>query len=378
MELKLDLTKEYGLVLEGGGAKGSYQIGAWKALREAKVRIKGISGASVGALNGAMIAMDDLATAEYIWDNISYSRVMDVDDTVMEHVQRREFKSAGMTLLAAEAKKVLKEKGLDITPLRELIESTIDEEKIRTSGRELYITAYSVSDRCLLTMDVRDIREGDIGDMLMASAYLPLFKSEKLGGKRYLDGGGWDNVPISALLDRGYEDIIVLRIYGLGFDSEKVTRIPEGVHVCHIAPRQSLGGLLKFDKRQAHKNMKLGYYDGLRMLYGLKGRWYYLDAPEPEEYYMNLLVKQTEIITGLLPCELTAGQDREKGVSGLRYYTEFLYPRLAKKWKMKDGWNYKDMYLGIMEYAARRRRINRFKVYRAHELLEKICLHDYV
>ena len=66
MELKLDLSKEYGIVLEGGGAKGSYQIGAWKALREAGVRIKGIAGASVGSLNGALICMDDIDKAEYI------------------------------------------------------------------------------------------------------------------------------------------------------------------------------------------------------------------------------------------------------------------------------------------------------------------------
>ena len=56
----IDLTKEYGLVLEGGGAKGAYQIGAWKAMREAGVKIKGIAGTSVGALNGALICMDDL------------------------------------------------------------------------------------------------------------------------------------------------------------------------------------------------------------------------------------------------------------------------------------------------------------------------------
>ena len=37
MEAILDLTKEYGLVLEGGGARGAYQIGAWKALVEAGV-----------------------------------------------------------------------------------------------------------------------------------------------------------------------------------------------------------------------------------------------------------------------------------------------------------------------------------------------------
>ena len=66
MELKLDINKEYGLVLEGGGAKGAYQIGAWKALKEAGIRIKGIAGTSVGALNGALIAMDDFEKAEKI------------------------------------------------------------------------------------------------------------------------------------------------------------------------------------------------------------------------------------------------------------------------------------------------------------------------
>ena len=40
MEPLLDLTKEYGLVLDGGGARGAYQIGAWTALEEAGVKVK--------------------------------------------------------------------------------------------------------------------------------------------------------------------------------------------------------------------------------------------------------------------------------------------------------------------------------------------------
>ena len=166
MKLQLDLTKEYGLVLEGGGAKGSYQIGAWKALKEAGISIKGVSGASVGALNGALICMDSLELAEYIWENISYSRVMDVDDFLMEQVQNRDFKALDMSLLAAEARKILKDKGLDITPLRELIAAVIDEEKIRRGSKDLYITTYSVSDRKLLTIDVKTLGDGDMGDML--------------------------------------------------------------------------------------------------------------------------------------------------------------------------------------------------------------------
>ena len=81
MELQIDASKEYGIVLEGGGARGAYQVGAWKALKEAGISIKGISGASVGALNGALMCMDDLEKAEYIWENITYSKVMDVEDS---------------------------------------------------------------------------------------------------------------------------------------------------------------------------------------------------------------------------------------------------------------------------------------------------------
>ena len=88
MRFQLDLTKEYGIVLEGGGARGSYQIGAWKALREAGIKIRGIAGASVGALNGALICMDDLEKAEEIWENIRYSQVIDVDDDVIETVKK--------------------------------------------------------------------------------------------------------------------------------------------------------------------------------------------------------------------------------------------------------------------------------------------------
>ena len=65
MEPLLDLTKEYGVVLDGGGARGAYQIGAWKALKEAGVKISAVAGTSVGALNGALICMDDIETVSY-------------------------------------------------------------------------------------------------------------------------------------------------------------------------------------------------------------------------------------------------------------------------------------------------------------------------
>ncbi len=116
MELKLDLNREYGLVLEGGGAKGAYQIGAWKALREEGVKIKGIAGASVGSLNGALICMDDLDRAEEIWKNIDYSQVMSVSNETMEALKKKDFKSLNLQELIAKGFQLVKDGGFDITP----------------------------------------------------------------------------------------------------------------------------------------------------------------------------------------------------------------------------------------------------------------------
>ena len=370
MRFQLDLTKEYGIVLEGGGARGSYQIGAWKALREAGIKIRGIAGASVGALNGALICMDDLEKAEDIWENIRYSQVIDVDDDVIETVKKLDLKSLDLVKVAEDAKKILKDKGLDITPLKNLIESVVDEDKIRSSDRELYLTTYSVTDRELLVLNAKDIPDGEIGDMLLASAYFPAFRNDKLGGKRYLDGGGWNNVPINILLEHDYKDILVIRIYGLGYDSERTTEIPEDVHVTHIAPRQDLGGILEFDRTRARKNMTLGYYDAKRVLYGLEGRWYYLYAPESDVYYFERFLTEIEEFTrcGLLPMPEQIPEE----LSGYRIYTEQVFPFLAQRMKLKKNWTYKELYLSFLEDTARSFRISRFHIYTPAELKQKI------
>ena len=128
----LDPNRQYGLVLEGGGARGAYQIGAWMALRQAGIRIKGIAGASVGALNGALICMDDIEKARNIWENIRYSQIMNVEDQVMERLYPFHLKH--LPGLLREGKRILKSGGLDVEPLKRLIEENIDEAKIRASG----------------------------------------------------------------------------------------------------------------------------------------------------------------------------------------------------------------------------------------------------
>ena len=373
MELKLDLTKEYGIVLEGGGAKGAYQIGAWKALREAGVRIKGIAGASVGSLNGALICMDDLEKAEDIWKNIEYSRVMDVSDETIKALKKKDFKALNMQEILNSGFQFIKDGGFDVTPLKNLIAEVVgDESRIRESDRELFAVTYSVSEHKELAVDVKSGEEGSVKDMLLASAYFLAFKNEKLGGKRYRDGGGFNNVPLGVLLDKGYEDIIVIRIYGWGFDSEKVTKIPDGANVYHIAPRQDLGGILEFDKKQSRKNMTLGFYDAKRFLYGLAGRIYYIDAPGSEPYYFDKMMSELELLK--IYVEEDLDQETRESLNGYRMFTETLFPRMAVEFKLKDDWNYRDLYIAILEDLAKRLKINRFQIYTVDRLIGKIMM----
>lgn len=380
LQLQIDTDRPYGIVLEGGGARGAYQIGAWKALREAGIRIKGIAGASVGALNGALMCMDDFEKAEDIWKNITYSRVMDVDDTLMEKVRGINLKNLNLNLnlslnldlkgVAEQAVRVLKDGGFDVSPLKSLIEETVDEERIRQSDRELYVTTFSVDEKKAMVLDVKEQPKGEVSDALLASAYFPAFKNEKLSGKRYVDGGSINNVPVDVLLERDYRDIIIIRIYGLGFDTEKVVEIPEGVNVWHIAPRQDLGGILEFDKSRAKKNMKLGYMDAKRFLYGLAGRSYYFDAPQSEAYYFDKMMSELALVSHYITPELSEAEAAR--MEGYRAFTEQIFPAMAREMKLKPDWNYKDLYLAILEEWAKEMRMTRMRVYTPDEIVQKI------
>ena len=367
MEPRLDLTKEYGLVLEGGGAKGAYQIGAWKALKEAGVKIKGVSGTSVGALNGALICMDDLERAENLWANISYSQIINVDDELMGRLfDKSQMKPEFLRETLKEIFRMLGEGGMDITPLRRLIEENIDEDLIRKSPVEFYSCTYCLTDRKELNVDMKTVPEGQMKDMLLASAYLPGFKNEKLHGKTYVDGGATNVLPMDVLLEHGYQDLILLRIFGVG--REKKVSIPEGVSVTEIAPRGNLGNTLQFDAGKSRKNMRLGYYDALRAIYGLQGKIYYVEQTREECYYLKQLVQaKPEVRAALLEdYELDRSPEQE-----MRSFVELLLPLLAVELKLPKDWNYSSLYLAILETAARHCKVHRYRVYTVQQLLEE-------
>ena len=339
MEPVIDLSKEYGLVLDGGGARGAYQIGAWKALAEAGVKISAVAGTSVGALNGALICMGDVGKAEDIWKEMTFSTVMDVDDEWMERLFRKE---TTIKEFLNEGRKMLKDGGVDVTPLRRLIHETVDEEAIRNCGKEFCLLTFSVSEFKELDLSIEDIPEGTLEDFLLASAYLIGFKNERIRGKKYIDGGVVNNVPLNSLVKRGYEDIIEVRIYGPG--REPRVRMPKESEKYEIAPRVKLGSIIEFSEKRSRQNLMIGYYDAKRMLYGLEGSIYYLEQTHEEEYYGRLLGDMREI---------------EKA-------------EIAFVLKLPLGYTDKELFLGMLEATAKLLQIPKYQVYTVDQLYDMV------
>ena len=63
------------IVLSGGGSKGAYQIGVWKALRKLNIKYDLITGTSVGALNAALMTQKDYYRAIWLWYNLNFNIV---------------------------------------------------------------------------------------------------------------------------------------------------------------------------------------------------------------------------------------------------------------------------------------------------------------
>lgn len=364
----IDLSKEYGIVLEGGGARGAYQIGVWKAFQEYGLKIKGVSGVSVGALNGALMCMEDLQKAERIWENITYSQVMEVDDELMAALLQRDLKNLGLRDTMRQVLEVVKNRGFAATPLQELIVTELDEEKIRNSQIEFYLGVVDAGRLRGEEFKASDLPEGTIQDYLLASAYFPAFRVEKIHGKTYLDGGMMNNVPVDMLINHGYKDIIVIRIFGIG--REKRIHIPEDVNILEIAPQGDLGNMLEFDSKKSRRNMKIGYYDGLRFLCGLSGGYYYINSDREERWYLNRLLTVCSEDPQQVLKEYYLEDTKEELF--FRVVAEQVLPQMAARFRLGKEFTYKQLYLLWLERMARLLRISRFRVYTEEELLEEI------
>lgn len=264
--------QEWCLVLGGGGAKGAYQIGAWKALRELDFHFNCIIGTSVGSLNGALIAQNSFDEAINLWETISIDRVINIPEELVID-GRFSLAKTNLQTLRKIRRTIVKNGGFDTGPLRNLVGGLLSEDKIKKSKIDFGIVTYSVNNLKPVEIYVDQIKPGMLIDYLLGSATFPGFKATEIEGKIYIDGGVYDNLPFAIAKDRGYKNIIIVDVSGLG-----VNRKPdvEGRQVIYIKNSVDLGNILDFNAEQSKKNLLVGYYDTLKIFDKLDGiRYFY-------------------------------------------------------------------------------------------------------
>ena len=279
--------KKYGLVLAGGGTKGAYEVGIWKALCKMGVNVTAIVGASIGALNGALFLQDDYMATEKMYENIKIDNIMNVNGI---DANKNIFDLSNIFNLAAD---YTKQKGIDNTPLRKMIRKYVDMDKLYNSPIDYGLVTYSVKNKTPLQVFKNEIPKEQMEDYLLASSCFPIFKPQIINGEEYYDGGLYDNIPSNMLIEKGYKNIIIADIAGVGFSKKTVNK---DIYVKVISSSEDLGGTFEFNHERILNHIKLGYLDTMKSFNKLQGHIYYF---KPEEFAKMLEVFNLQTIYGL-------------------------------------------------------------------------------
>ena len=133
------MNKDYAVVFAGGGTKGSYQVGVIKALKELKINIVAVSGASIGSINGALVVQGDEDKLEKIYSNIRMQDILKISE-------KRKIASNANIFDPKNALKLLEEyisnRGLSNEPLKKVLEDNIDLDKLYSSKIDFGIITY--------------------------------------------------------------------------------------------------------------------------------------------------------------------------------------------------------------------------------------------
>ncbi len=273
-KITLDPKIKYAVALEGGGAKGAYQLGMLKAFQDEGIRFCAFSGTSVGAVNAYFAVTGQIDEGIGLWRSISYSDVINGDEKVFANLFSGKLKKADIVYLKNYVRECLKEKGIDSTPFERKLDGFVSEQAIRDSDMAFYAMTYSEDEKKELAIDMKKLPKGRAKNMLIASAYFPLFRHKPIDGVSYTDGSLGDTIPVKVLVDNGYKDILALRLYSPGKTVH--VRIPEGTKVTLIGNRRrvKMGMILDFNPKRLRYELRMGYLDGLKCTKGYYGDYY--------------------------------------------------------------------------------------------------------
>jgi len=276
------------LVLAGGGAKGAYQSGSIKALRELGYEFDIVTGTSIGALNGLLVLQQDYQALYKLWETITMEDVMKYPITFDFSIESLLMQK---NLIPSFFTSFIHHKGADITPLISLINNLYNPDTAFNSPIDYGLVTVTYPELLPKMITKKEMCPDTMVNYAIASAScFPAFPIHHMENQGYIDGGYYDNLPISLALQMGAEHIITVElnptpIHEYFLDRPSVTR---------IRPSCDLGNFLDFSRPAIEHRIKLGYYDTYKTFNKYKGHKYtfeFLELPMQQQtyYYESIL-----------------------------------------------------------------------------------------
>ena len=255
--------EKLGLVFSGGGSKGAYEIGVYKALKRMHIKPKVVTGTSIGAVSGVFVAQNDLRGALKYWKKLNFSTMYreedfpEIEDQTLSKVYKQYIKA------------FLNDGGLDTSKMKKMFDIYFKPRKFFKSDIDYGLVTYNLSKRKPVIITKKDLTKDNTKDYVLSSASCyPAFKPYIINDELYIDGGYHDNLPINLAIDLGATKIISVDLRTVGF---KVKVKDESVEITNITPRNKLASFLVFDKNKALENIKFGYNDTMKTFGKLDG-----------------------------------------------------------------------------------------------------------
>lgn len=292
LEITEGFNLKIGLVLAGGGGKGAYQIGVWKALRELKIdeHIQGVSGTSIGALNSILFAQGDLELAENVWMGINREDVLPIDNMELFTKGVKLFiGNKNINFIKRFLPKLLEQGNVSREGLLHILNENIDYNKVFKSNESIYVTCTEIPEIRAKYFKLNNYDVETIKKILCAtSAIPPIYECEEIGATKYVDGGMVDNTPIQPLYGEGFDIIFVVHL-NREFDIDR-NKFPSA-KIINIMPSSEQGGIftgiLDFSQDSVRKRIITGYDDTMNLIEPILQIGKLKHKKSPFKFFMN-------------------------------------------------------------------------------------------
>lgn len=271
------------LVLGGGGAKGSYEVGIFKALRKLHMKFDIVTGVSIGSINGAFYVANEYKKCLKMWQKITTSDLFDV--------------AIGSKMSKEDIKLLVKQMstgGISFSNAYNFLKKNINEEKVRKSKIDYGLVTVSLTNKKPRFLTKEQIPYGKLVDYICASSICyPFVQAQDINDESFIDGGFYDGIPINLAIDMGATEILAVDLSVLAINKKPKDK---NIKVDVIKMKDKTPLTLTFTKEYANKNIKYGYNDTMKHFNKLDGKFYTFRKNDLDKSYNELNKYFVEIL----------------------------------------------------------------------------------